>query len=249
MLKVVAKICDEHHFTWWLSSGTLLGAARHGGFIPWDDDMDIVMLKKDYKRLEKILCNMNDDEFVFHCCKSDVDYVNIFGKFRKKKGRVQSKSRRYDYYKWAGIGFDIFFIERINGFCAFVGHLLYSRSINLTVNIKTNWIRKTLIRAIEAIHNWFIFPILRFIGLFNPKNEYHYALGTGWSKHAFFMSDTFPLTSMSFENIPMPVPRNTDAYLTNVYGDWRTPPSDEVILSTIHCDDYRNEIMKRRKQS
>ncbi|MBR2061575.1 MAG: LicD family protein, partial [Tidjanibacter sp.] len=55
MLQVVAEICQKHNISWWLSSGTLLGAARHGGFIPWDDDMDIVLLRKDYKRLAKIL--------------------------------------------------------------------------------------------------------------------------------------------------------------------------------------------------
>ena len=85
MLEVLDEICKKHNIRWWLSSGTLLGAARHQGFIPWDDDMDIVLLKKDYKRLEKILCEMQSNEFVFHCMKTDVDYVNWFGKFRKKK--------------------------------------------------------------------------------------------------------------------------------------------------------------------
>ena len=95
MLKVVDEICKENHIQWWLSSGTLLGAARHKGFIPWDDDMDIVLLKKDYKKLEKILCNYKSEEFVFHCFKTDADYVNCFGKFRKRHGSIQSSSHRY----------------------------------------------------------------------------------------------------------------------------------------------------------
>ena len=101
MLKVVSDICKEHGIQWWLSSGTLLGAARHKGFIPWDDDLDIVMFREDYLKLEKILCELDSDEYVFHCMKTDVDYVNYFGKFRKKQGRVQSTSKRYRYYKWA----------------------------------------------------------------------------------------------------------------------------------------------------
>mgnify|MGYP003305402943 CR=1 FL=1 len=78
MLKVVDKICRDNGIRWWLSSGTLLGAARHKGFIPWDDDIDIVLLREDYLKLEKILCQMKSDEFVYHCMYTDVDYVNMF---------------------------------------------------------------------------------------------------------------------------------------------------------------------------
>ena len=70
MLDVVAQICKQHDIKWWLSSGTLLGAARHQGFIPWDDDLDIVLMREDYKRLEKILHSLDSDEFVFHSIKA-----------------------------------------------------------------------------------------------------------------------------------------------------------------------------------
>ena len=92
MLKVFAKICKEHDITWWLSSGTLLGAARHEGFIPWDDDLDIVMLRKDAKRLERVMREINDEEFVYHSMKSDIEYVYTFTKFRRREGEVVSIS-------------------------------------------------------------------------------------------------------------------------------------------------------------
>lgn len=242
MLEVLDKIFREHNIQWWLSSGTLLGAARHQGFIPWDDDMDIVLLKKDYKRLEKILCKMESDEFVFHCMKTDVDYVNWFGKFRKKDGCIQSSSKRYDYYKWKGIGFDIFAIEKTNYISAKLASSIYGRMQGYTVKVKNHIIRKLLIRTIEYLHSLVIFPILRLIGMFNFNEEYHYILGTGWPTHTFYMKYTFPLTTTTFEGKQMPVPKDMDAYLTNVYGDWRKMPSEEDIKKSIHCQEYRDEI-------
>lgn len=243
MLKVVATICKENNIQWWLSSGTLLGAARHKGFIPWDDDMDIVLLRKDYKRLEKILCKYDSDEFVFHCSKTDVDYVNNFGKFRKRKGTIQSASHRYAYYKWRGIGFDIFAIEKTSYFAAYVADKIYVHTQKYTANIDKDWIRKPLIRIIEFLNWGILCPILRVIGwLFNPNQEYHYSLGTGWASHTFYMKYTFPLAFSDFEGEQMPVPKDMDSYLTNVYGDWRTPPSEEQIKKSIHCQEYRDEI-------
>ena len=55
MLKDVDALCRETGVTYMLFSGTALGAVRHGGFIPWDDDADIVLLRKDYERFQKQL--------------------------------------------------------------------------------------------------------------------------------------------------------------------------------------------------
>ena len=242
MLKKVDAICKEHNLKWWLSSGTLLGAARHKGFIPWDDDVDIVMLRKDAKRLEKILLKMEDKEFVYHTMRSDVEYVNCFGKYRKREGRISVNNRRYDYYKWCGIGFDIFSIEKTSFFAAKAASTIYGNLQHLTSYISCGAIRKPLIRLIELLCLGIIFPILRLIGLINPKGEYHYSLGQGWSKHTFFMSDAFPLTTTEFEGEQMPAPKNVDAYLARVYGDWRKMPNEEQIRKSIHNQDYIREI-------
>ena len=242
MLKIVADICNDNHIQWWLSSGTLLGAARHKGFIPWDDDMDIVLLKKDYKRLEKILCEYQSNEFVFHCMKTDVDYVNCFGKFRKRDGFILSGSHRYAYYKWKGIGLDIFAIEKTSFFSAYVASKIYGIMQRSTLHIDSDWIRKPMIRTIEFLNFNVFFPVLRLIGLVNPGDEYHYILGTGWPKHTFFTKYTFPLTATEFENEQMPVPKDMDSYLRIVYGNWHVLPSEDEIKKSIHCEEYRDEI-------
>jgi lipopolysaccharide cholinephosphotransferase len=242
MLNKVAAICKENNIEWWLSSGTLLGAARHQGFIPWDDDMDIVMMRKDYRRLKKILRNLDDKECVLHDMCSDVEYVNIFPKYRKREGRIETASRRNNYYKWTGIGFDIFTIEKTNFFASKAAGFIYNNIQHLTSYIRWGWLRKPLIRFIEALCVVFIFPILRLIGLINPRGEYHYTLGIGWAKSTFYINDIMPLTTTKFEGVEMPVPKDMDAYLTNVYGDWRRLPNEEQIKRCIHNKQYIREI-------
>ena len=242
ILKVVADICRDNGIQWWMDSGTLLGAMRHKGFIPWDDDIDIVLMKEDYDRLEKILCELESDEFVFHCIRTDKDYINPFGKFRKKEGCVKVKSKRYDYYRWAGIGIDIFAIERTNRLSVSLARFFYKMFINYTVHIRCRRVRHALISFGQFICFKLLFPVFRLVGKMNPKGEYHYALGTGWTKAAYTPDMLLPVTEAEFEGMMMPAPHDPDKYLKKLYGDWRKLPTEEQIRKAIHCQEYKEEI-------
>ena len=60
ILSEVAKLCDKFSIQYSLAYGSLIGAVRHKGFIPWDDDIDILLLRKDYERLKKELKKQKD---------------------------------------------------------------------------------------------------------------------------------------------------------------------------------------------
>lgn len=249
MLKVFANICKEHNIRWWLACGTCLGAVRHNGFIPWDDDVDIEIFKKDYKKLEKVLRDLNSDTYVLHSVKTDVEYVRCFAKFRKRDGQEHTKDRRCGWYRWNGNFIDLFVVEKTSRLAAAVSGAIYKNFIHLTSYIKTGWLRRLLNRPIKWLCLSVLNPILRIVGMINPKDEYHYTLGMGWSQYAFHKESILPLSTEVFEGVELPVPHDVDKYLSELYGDWRKLPSDESIKKIMHRIDFVDEIFKDKENS
>ena len=89
LLEVIDVICRKHQIPYWLSSGTLIGAARHKGFIPWDDDLDIEMLRSDYLRLLKVLPQELPDNLALQTNETDPNYIFIYGKLRDKDSHLE----------------------------------------------------------------------------------------------------------------------------------------------------------------
>lgn len=242
ILQDLSEICSKHGICWWLSSGTLLGAARHKGFIPWDDDIDIVMPRKDFKKLRKILLSEENDKYFLHCIQSDIEYVNLYMKFRKKGVSVPTLNPRTKHFKETGPFVDIFCIEYSSYWAAYVSKSIYYGLQHPTSYIKNKVFRRVMVLLVEFISICVVIPVLRVLGKINPKHEYHYELGSGWPRHTFYMKDTFPLSTAEFEGIEFPVPKDMDAYLTNVYGDWRTIPTEAVIRKSLHNYETVEEI-------
>lgn len=103
ILCAFADFCDKHNLIYYLTYGTLIGAVRHGGFIPWDDDVDVMMLRTDYNRLSELLKNEK--------VRSDLDWITIEnGKWNEPVGKLVNSNtvgyRRGNYE--TGLWVDVF---------------------------------------------------------------------------------------------------------------------------------------------
>ena len=249
VLQKFAEICKEHDINWWLCSGTLLGAVRHGGFIPWDDDIDVSMLPKDYRKFVKVMKEWGDkDGYFYQCIESEPEHVRVHGRFIKKGELLPSADKRAEYYRFKGISMDVFCIEKSSEFAAHLAKSFYLNMIHPTQYVKNKALRVFLIRFIQVLNFGLFIPIIRLIGrLVNPKNDYHCELGSGFYDQPFHVEDIFPLKTVKFEGIEFPAPCDTDMYLTRLYGDWRKLPSHEQILKSIHTNLYMEEILAREE--
>ena len=84
ILEEIARVCDEYNIKYFLDYGTLLGAVRHKGFIPWDDDLDIGMLRDDYEKFCKVAPKSLNEKYCFQTWDTEKGYGVPFGKVRKK---------------------------------------------------------------------------------------------------------------------------------------------------------------------
>lgn len=138
MLAEVDRICRKNGIEYTISGGTLLGAVRHGGFIPWDDDVDISMRRKDYNKFcEACKAELDTERFFFQDHTTDPEYWWGYGRLRRKNSKFIRKGQEHMKMK-TGIFLDIFPNDYIPDFfllkffhafvCFVIRKLLYSES-------------------------------------------------------------------------------------------------------------------------
>lgn len=230
ILLYIDKICKENNIKYWLSSGTLLGAVRHGGFIPWDDDLDIEMLREDYEKFLKVFTD--NDNYALQTYKSDENYFRTFAKVRDLHSEI-SEFELDRYYKYRGLYVDIFSIERVpKCICRLYGGVF---------EVIGRWRRKCgdnkflwhILKCFQKITLWTI-PIARPIFRIFTK-DLHHSYGSGFLKERH-IEDIHPLTSVQFEGYTFPAPNNIDSYLSLIYGDYKQLPDiDSFVIHTSSC--------------
>ena len=110
ILKAIDKVCQEHNLHYYLWAGTMLGAMRHKGFIPWDDDIDICMPRPDYAQLVKYSAEWLPKPYVLSCAETEDDYPGAFAKIIDESTTLIER----EYYgKVSGIYMDVFPIDGV----------------------------------------------------------------------------------------------------------------------------------------
>ncbi len=236
----IDRVCKKYDIPYFLCGGTLIGVKRHKGFIPWDDDIDIGMLRKDYIRFEECFIKEHSKDYYLHSYNTDEEYWIPFMKVRKNNTTINEKMiEKLDTHK--GIYVDIFPFDIVpdNGFT----FSLKIRSFLIKLIIEAVFYKKKLYKYKDSRRpfiTWVTallpFKLLkkiqfRLMNKYNKRNYDHCICYVGCyntSREYIRIDDIYPTTKGLFEKKMFSIPKNPEVYLTNMYGDYmKLPPKDK----------------------
>lgn len=229
ILIVVADICDRHGLQYWLSGGTLLGAVRHGGFIPWDDDIDIELLLSDYRKLLRILPKELPTDMYLQTPR-EKGYRLLFSKVRDRYSIVDAEEENMSSYSEKGLFIDIFPEERSYKWMKSFVDFFYGRAFRRLKRGRPFYSARYLFEYTVSLFLYPIGCIAKYIArticaVTKPNNILHsYGIGNTTNHNAAYM---FPTSKIKFEGHEFSSPKNVDSYLKKQYGDYMSIPPKE----------------------
>lgn len=237
ILKQLIAFFEQEKLTYFAVSGTVLGAVRHQGFIPWDDDIDIGMPREDYERFLTMQDKLPKHLFIQHF-NTESEYPLYFSKVRDTNTLfVEKRMQPYDINH--GIFVDVFPWDEVLDDMSAQKQAIASASQKFRRSLLTKHKKKSAIKFAKTIFYKAIYGFKSSNQLFlNIDREYKRhngeetaRIGNAAFKESIRLKDLYPLQQLPFENITIACPNNTDRYLTELYGDYMTLPEEKDRIS------------------
>lgn len=250
ILKDIDRVCKKHHICYMAAGGTALGAVRHQGFIPWDDDVDIIMPRDDLEKFKRIFPQELGEKYDMTSPNSSFQLESMISAIYLKN-TYKAPFLGYNTPFPKGVHIDIFPIETVpeNRFIRFfkgyfsmgiqyiaVSAILY-RYMNKekrkffckTPAGKINFIIRMLVGSIFSFRSYEKWGNLfdRFVQ--GPKNSNLWAVPTDvkhYFGHIMPRSVYYPPVKGKFMDMEINLPHDVDKYLINQYGDYMTIPPE-----------------------
>lgn len=250
MLKAVDKFCKENGITYFLDGGSCLGAVRHGGFIPWDDDIDVGMMRSDYERFVRLFQENPPEGYSLHTHLNTENYSYLFAKVYREGTRFLARES-LDAGLESCIYLDVFPYDPVKDslgekerarllnraiWWQRVLYLYYTPNPAIQPTESFCDLKKAMCKVGHRLVRAFCSPE----GIARHYDRYVEALSApdreGETEYICCVQDfeylrtkdVYPPVDVAFEDAPFPCPHDTDAYLTAVYGDYmQLPPEDK----------------------
>lgn len=242
------KICRQNNIKYQLFAGTLLGAVRHKGFIPWDDDVDVCMLREDYKKFLKVCNTELDNKYFLQTYETDKRYIHSFARIRKNNTlAVQEIYSEIDMHY--GIFIDVFPLDNVSPNT--IKGKLQRFIIYPFRNIKRYKIKKRSLNSSTIYKKWVKLMIYYSLKLFSiktlnkletriacifekEKTTYITTLtDAGINEYYRYMSkrdEFYNVVEIEFEGKMFLAPRNYEEVLNKNFGDYMSlPPLEDRI--------------------
>jgi len=240
ILDEVQRICIKYQFNYFVTAGTLLGTIRHKGFIPWDDDIDIAMPRKDFERFKKVCAIELNNTLFYQDSYTDSCYPFYFAKIRKNKTEVDEPwLRNIPMHK--GIYIDIFPLDicpqsdtAATVFFKFIEILTFAAIGKVDSTYRCGYQKayvKILYMILRKMPLTLLFKVRENIRKIVEFTCSHSRLCTVGGAHGYpretYSAEWFKQSvEGDFEEHKVPIPVGWDEVLTHMYGDYMVPPSE-----------------------